>query len=377
MQFSNRISDTGESRTARFIPLVNRMKQEGRQVINLAIGEPEYDIPEPVADAVKQALEKEQIRYGPVSGMDRLKNELAKQFKGYTADNIIVSNGSKQILYSLFQVILNPGDEVIIPRPCWVSFPEQVKLAGGVPVLVDTRQHQLDLDKIEKALSKKTKAILINSPNNPTGAMYPARDLAEIAKIARAADLWLVSDEAYDFFVYDDRPIAGLFSCEEIRDRLVVTRSFSKHFSMTGFRVGYGAGPDSLVRAMTTLQSHLSGNVCTLAQFGALAALKMDPAIADEWWTDLKKKRDMAFDRLSPLFDCIKPKGAFYLFPDIRHHLKNRETDADFAHRLLLNAGVAVVPGIDFEGPGHVRISFAIPFDNLVLAIDKIKNELM
>lgn len=377
MLYSDRISTVGLSRTARFIPLVNRMKQEGKAVISLAVGEPEYDCPQPVADAVKQALDTQPVRYGPVSGMDRLKIKLAKQFEGYTADNIIVSNGSKQILYSIFQVILNPGDEVIIPRPCWVSFPEQVKLAGGVPVFVDTCQHQLDLNKIEKALSKKTRAMLINSPNNPTGAVYPARDLAEAAKFARAEDLWLVSDEAYDFFVYDDCPGTGLLACENIRDRLVMTGSFSKQFSMTGFRVGYGAGPASLIQAMTTLQSHLTGNVCTFAQFGALAALEMDPAIADAWRTDLKKKRDLVFEKLSPLVECIKPNGAFYLFPDIRRHLKKGETDEDFAFRLLTRAGVAVVPGSDFGGPGHVRICFAAPMDKLVLAIDNITNELI
>lgn len=376
MKLSDRISGAGESRTARFIPLVNQMKKEGKPVINLAIGEPEYQSPKPVVDAVKTALENGQTRYGPISGLDLLKMRLADKFEGYTPDNIIISNGSKQILYSIFQVILNPGDEVIIPRPCWVSFSEQVKLAGGVPVFVDTHQHQLDMSRIEQALSMKTKAILINSPNNPTGAVYPAEDLERIADIALSNDLWLVSDEAYDFFVYDDRPCAGLFSCRDIRDRLVVTRSFSKHFSMTGFRVGYAAAPAPLIQAMITLQSHLTGNVCTFAQFGAIAALEMDDAIAENWRMDLKEKRDLAFDRIQLVFDCIKPQGAFYLFPDIHQYLKKGETDEDFAIRILEQAGVAVVPGTDFGQTGHVRICFAAPFDTLTLAIDKIKEVL-
>ncbi len=376
MQFSDRISGAGESKTARFIPLINKLKQDGIDVINLAIGEPEYESPAPVIDAVKKALENGQTRYGPVAGLDLLKERLAEGFQGYTKDNIIVSNGSKQILYSIFQVILNPGDEVIIPRPSWVSFSEQIRLAGGIPVFVDTHDNHLDIRNIEKAVSSRTRAVLINSPNNPTGAVYPFDTLEKMARIAVSDNLWVISDEAYDFFVYDDIPFTSPFAFPHLRERLVVTRSFSKHFSMTGFRVGYAAAPIPFIRAMTTLQSHLTGNVCSFAQYGALSALDMDNRIIKDWRMALTKKRDLIFEELSPVFDCIKPEGAFYLFPDISRHLNPNETSADFAARILEKTGVAVVPGEDFGKPGHVRISFAVPHETLVRAIEKIKEVL-
>jgi aspartate aminotransferase len=376
LKLSNRIQSIEESKTARFIPLLDTLKRQGRSVISLAIGEPAYDTPSPVLDATKQALERQETRYGATAGLDELRNALASRFEGYGAENIVIFNGSKQALYTIFQAICDPGDQVIIPVPCWVSFAEQVKLAGGQPVFVATDNHQLDVDAITAAVGARTRAILINSPNNPTGAVYPEAMLEKIAHLAVAHDLFLVADEAYDFFVYDRSRCPSLYDLEAIRDRLIVTRSFSKQFAMTGFRVGYAAAPVAVAAALIRLQSHLSGNVCTFAQHGALAALEMDAQRLIQRREDLLHKRDLAFDQVSKFSTCIRPQGAFYLFPDISEHLRKNERSGDFAARILETAGVAVVPGEDFGMDGHVRICFAAPDDQLLEAFKRIREVL-
>ena len=272
----------------------------------------------------------------------------------------------------IFQMICDPADEVIIPMPFWVSFIEQVKLAGGKPVPVATRNHQLNCEAIEAAVTQRTKAILINSPNNPSGAVYPMADLQKIAQLADDHDLFIVADEAYDAFVYDGSVHASMFDIERVRNRVIVTRSFSKSYSMTGFRIGYVAAPDKIIAALSKIQSHLSGNVCTFAQYGALAALALDGHLLSARHTELEQKRDMAFQYVSKLFDCLKPQGAFYLFPDVSAVLKNNETSEALAQRILKQAGVAVLAGEAFGMANHLRISFAVSEENLKNGLEQI-----
>ena len=376
MKLSNRIQSIEGSKTARFIPLMAQLRRQGRRVISLTIGEPEFDTPAAVIEATQAALARQQTRYGEIAGLADLRAALAGHFKGCTAEHVVIFNGSKQALYTIFQTICDPGDRVIIPVPCWVSFSEQVKLAGGEPVFVATRDHQLDIDAIAAAITDRTRAILINSPNNPTGAVYPRRDLARIASLAMAHDLWLVADEAYHFFVYDEATCPSLFDLEAVRDRLIVTRSFSKHFAMTGFRVGYAVAPAEVAAAMARLHSHLTGNVCTFAQYGARAALAMDDGLLHKRREQLRKKRDLAFSQVEGLFACIRPRGAFYLYPDVTAHLGQGETSGDFAARILEKTGVAFVPGEDFGLDGHVRICFAAPEDQLLDAFQRIREVL-
>jgi aspartate aminotransferase len=376
MKLSDRVNQIEESGTVQFTLLLQQMRKEGRDVIDLAVGEPPYDTPDKVLDATKRALDQGKTKYGAVAGLQELKSRLALQFEGYDEKNIIISNGSKQCLYTMFQVICDPLDEVIISRPYWVSFPQQVKLAGGRPVFVDTRNHQLDIEKIEQVISPKTRAILINSPNNPTGAVYPAQDLEKIAGLALKNDLYIISDEAYRSYVYDGLKPHSLFEFKDIRPQLIVTRSFSKGFNMTGFRVGYVVGPPDIIAALNKLQSHVSGNVCTFAQYGALAALDMKESDLVGWRNDLEKKRDFAFNKISGLFDCVRPAGAFYLFPDVSRHLENGMTAADLARRILEKTGVAVVPGEEFGVPGHIRISYAVFREDLERGLEKIAEAL-
>lgn len=376
MRLSDRIETVTESRTVQFTSLLSERTAKGASVINMAVGEPEHGTPLPVVVATKQALDDGKTRYSPVQGTKKLKSRLSEQFESYGEENIIVSNGSKQSLYAIFQAICNPLDEVVVPRPYWVSFSEQVKLASAVPVFVDTRAHQLDCRAVSESVTIRTRAIIINSPNNPTGAVYPFETLRKIADIAISNDLFIISDEAYCAFIYDDGLQDGFFRMEDVRDRLIVVRSFSKTYGMTGFRVGYVVAPKEIITALARLQSHLTGNVCTFAQEGALAALSLDPVLIEENRVQLKKKRDLAYEYAARQFDCIKPAGGFYLFPDVSRHLKKGWTSEDFANHLLGNAGVAVVPGEAFGMGGHIRISYAVPEKELIAGFERIASVL-
>jgi len=372
MKLSDKIESIEGSQTVAFTALIQQLRQEGREIIDLAVGEPQFDTPAPVIAATKKALDDQMTRYGPVNGLAELRTRLATQFSGYDTDNILITNGSKQALYMIFQVICDPGDEVIIPMPFWVSFIEQVKLAGGRPVPVATRDHQLNCEAIAAAVTPQTRAILINSPNNPSGAVYPMADLQKIAQLADDHNLFIIADEAYNAFVYDGSVHASMFEIETVRNRVIVTRSFSKSYSMTGFRIGYIAAPGEIIAALSKIQSHLSGNVCTFAQYGALAALSLDDRLLSARQSELQQKRDLAFQRVSKLFPCIKPRGAFYLFPDVSSALKDNQTSEILAARILKQAGVAVVPGEAFGMAKHMRISYAVSEENLKNGLDQI-----
>lgn len=372
MKLSAKIQAIAGSQTVAFTALIQKLRREGREIIDLAVGEPQFDTPAAVIDATKTALDAQKTRYSPVNGLSELRTQLAVQFSGCDIDNILITNGSKQALYMIFQVICDPADEVIIPVPFWVSFVEQVKLAGGKPVPVATKDHQLNCEAIERAVTQRTKAILINSPNNPSGAVYPLTDLKKIVRLAADHNLFIVADEAYNAFVYDGSVHTSMFDTECDRNRLIVTRSFSKSYSMTGFRIGYIAAPGQIIAALSKLQSHLSGNVCTFAQYGALAARSMDEHLLSTRQSELQQKRDMALQYVSTLFDCIQPQGAFYLFPDVSMVLKNDETSEALAERLLKQAGVAVVAGEAFGMAKHLRISFAVSEESLKNGLKRI-----
>ncbi len=374
--FSRRLAAVSESKTTRIFAQAQEMRRQGREIISLAVGEPDFETPMPIIAATRQALTAQHTRYGPVPGEPALRERLAQAFDGYTADNILVTNGAKQALYSLFQVLCDPGDEVILAKPCWVSFTEQIVLAGGRPVLVETGEaFELDPERIRRAITPRTRAILINSPNNPTGAVYKIEAIMATADLAAERGLYLISDEAYHAYTFG-RPHMPALVVSPDRARVVTVRSFSKHYNMTGFRLGYVAADKSVIQALSRLQSHTTGNVCTFAQHGALAALEMDQGIVAERCAELQRRRDLALARTRELFPCTAGDGAFYLFPDVRGRLRNGETSADLAARLLDQAGVALVPGEAFHGPGHIRISFGTGPETLTRAFDKIREVL-
>jgi aspartate aminotransferase len=370
---SKRLHSVGESGTTRIFTLAQTLRRQGRDIISLAVGEPDFDTPAPVVAATRRALAGQKTRYGAVAGIEPLRNRLAGAFQGYGPANVIITNGAKQGLYSLFQVLLNPGDEVILSKPCWVSFTEQIKLAGGVPALVKTRDHQLDPVAVRQAVTDRTKAILINSPNNPTGAVYSREEIEAVLRIAETCGCWLIADEAYHTFAYPPATHVRAFDLSASPERIITVRSFSKHYMMTGFRLGYVAGPEGVIKAMADLQSHLCGNVCSFAQYGALAALEMDQSFVEHYRSALHRRRDIAFECSERLFDCVQPAGAFYLFPNIENVLGAAESSEAFALRLLRESGVAVVPGEAFGKPGHIRISFGIAEAQLRAAFERIE----
>ena len=375
-QFAARVTAVAESKTTRFFGMVQSLRQQGRRIISLAVGEPDFDTPEAVIRATREALASQATRYGAVAGELALRRDLAQAFEGYGPGNILITNGAKQGLFEIFQALCNPGDEVIIPSPCWVSFAEQVRLAGGRPVLVDTVDHQIDPDIIQKAVTPRTRAILVNTPNNPTGAVYPAEALATVARIAAGHGLYLIADEAYHAFTFDGGVHRQMYDLATDRRQLVTVRSFSKQYNMTGFRLGYVVADAALIEMLVRLQSHMSGNVCTFSQYGGLAALEMDQNIVEQRRAALQRRRDIAYGYARELFDCIRPQGAFYLFPDVRPYLRPGENSEVLAMRLLDQASVAVVPGEAFGAAGHIRISYTVSEADLHLAFEKMKEAL-
>ncbi len=399
MRFADRVHAVTPSRTTTITALIARLRAQGRDIVNLAAGETDFAPPEAVKTAVRTAMDQNDVRYGPVAGLPALRERLSAEFTGLYGgcgpENIIVSNGAKQILYTIMQALVSPGDEVIIPGPCWVSLPQQIRLAGGVPVIVlppetDTADDPATagaspppmepaLEALEAAVTPRTRIVLINSPNNPTGAVYSAALLDGLAALCRRHDLWLVSDEAYEAFLYgQDAPVpsrhfrdTGKRDDRDGQSRLVAVRSFSKTYSMTGLRAGYAAGPVPFIREMEKIQSHLSGNVCTAVQRGALAALDCREEVLAEIMPVMIRRRDFARAGVSRWGGCPLPAGAFYLFPDVRRHLKGGPaapagasgkapaSTVDLCAAILEKTGVAAVPGEAFGQVGHLRISYA------------------
>lgn len=379
-KLSERTLNIAESTTTKLMGDVQQLKAAGEKIISFNAGEPDFDPPEVILKATEHALLNGKTKYGAVPGEMVLRQAIAKKLNtdngmDVTADQILVANGSKQILYMIFQALCNPGDEVIVLKPYWVTFPEGIKLAGGVPVFVDTVNHQPDLDAIQAAITPRTKAILVNSPNNPTGAVYPRETLKAIGELAVSNEIYVISDEAYEGLVYHGaQHISMAALSSDIARWTITTQTFSKSYCMTGFRVGYLAADVSVVKAINKMNSHLTGNVCTFAQYGAVGALEADPTIFQDMQKTFEQRFELAYPLCQEIFDCVKPTGAFYLFPDVSAYLGERFADDDaLAAHLLSEARVAVVPGSAFGAPGHLRISFSTGEEDIAQGFAQIK----
>jgi aspartate aminotransferase len=371
MRLSSRALAASESETLRLWNEAARLRSEGREILSLLEGEPDLPVPEPIIHATTNALEGGQTRYSSSTGLAGLKTALAGKLRDVNAvdappENILVANGAKQAIYEVLQALCEPGDEVLIPAPCWVTFPESVKLSGARPVLVDTGpDHQLDLPALRRAITPKTKALILNTPNNPTGAVYREKDLQSAVELANERDLIIIADEAYEALVYDGaRHVSVAALGKGAAARTVTVQTFSKSFGMTGYRVGYACGPAELMKAAGRIHSHVTGNVCTFAQLGALHAVVMafQTKHRETWRAEHQKRRDAAYERAAKLFDCVKPQGGLFLFADARRHLGRKfKTSTELASHFLREAGVAVVPGSAFGREGFVRLSFSQP----------------
>lgn len=382
MRLSSRGAAVAESATLRLAAELSRLRAAGKDVISLLEGESELDPPATVTAATAQALKQGLTRYSNAAGLPELRTALAAKLKkenGVSAapEDILVTNGAKQAIYTALQTLCGPGDEVVIPAPYWVTFPSAVLLAGARPVFAPALGRELPVDAIARAVTKRTKAVIINTPNNPTGAVYGRDELKALAALARKKDLFLVCDEAYERLVYDGRRHVSLASLgPDAARRTVTVQTFSKSYAMTGFRVGYLAGSPEIVKAAARIHSHVTGNVCAFVQRGALAALD-DGTFTNRQCIVMQKRRDLAFRETTKLFDCLKPRGGFFLFPDVRRHLGRGCPDsAALAERLLKEARVAVLPGSACGKEGHIRVSFSTSEADIAEGIRRIREAL-
>ena len=369
MRLTRRMQAVEPSATTAFTALVDAERRRGRHIVNLAVGEYHGRAVDAIVQATQHALGQGDYRYGPVVGIMDLRQRIADTYPGRSAEHVIVTNGAKQALFGLFQAICDPGNEVIIPSPAWVSFPQMVRLAGGIPVPVPTDGHLPDIEKVRSAVTPDTRAILINSPNNPTGAVYPAAHITALVELAREKGLYLISDETYADLVYGGARHISVLSRPEIDEHVILVSSFSKTYAMTGFRVGYLVAAPGIIDTMTILQGHSTGNVCTFAQRGAIAALESPESVRADIRSELEANRDAAMRLVTPKLPCRRPEGAFYLFPDVSAYLAPGTTAVDLCASLLKKTGVAVVPGDAFGDPGHVRISFSVEKDTLTAGL--------
>lgn len=378
MRLSSRAEAASESATLRLSAAAARLRAGGREVLSLLEGEPDLPAPSKVREATRRALARGLTRYSDAAGLPELRVLISRKLRarnGIAAapDDILVTNGAKQALYDALQTICGPGDEVLIPSPYWVSFPESVRLAGAKPVFVATRAHQLDVDAVARAVTPRTRAIIINSPNNPTGAVYPAAALRALARLAARRGFLIVSDEAYEDFVYDAAAHVSVAALGAA-GRTITIQTFSKSYSMTGFRVGFLHAPAEIVRAARRLHGHITGNVCTFAQHGAIAALGLGRGELERRRAVFQKRRDLAYALASRRFDCVKPRGGLFVFADARRHLGGRIKDTEaLAENLLHKAGVSVVPGSACGMEGFLRFSFTSPEPVLREAFSRIE----
>lgn len=380
MKLASRVNQVTPSLTLAIDSLAKEMKKNGEDVCSFSAGEPDFDTPTHIKAAAKKALDEGKTRYGPAAGEAGLRKAIAEKLLrdnqlAYNADNVIVTNGGKQSLYNLIMALIEAGDEVIIPAPYWLSYPEMVTLAGGTSVIVNTsleNQYKITPEQLEAAITPKTKLFVLNSPSNPTGIVYTPEEIAALAKIVVEKDILVVSDEIYEKILYDGaihRSIASFGP--EIFQRSIISNGFAKAFSMTGWRVGYIAGPVEIVKAMTKIQSHSTSNVCTFAQYGAIAALASSQDCIEEMVKAFSERRQYILERVRaiPGLDCPTPNGAFYVFIDISQiGLKS----GDFCQKLLESQKVAAIPGIAFGADDCIRLSYATDLKTIEKGFDRI-----
>jgi aspartate aminotransferase len=386
MSLSERVSTLTPSSTLAITAKAKELKAQGFDVIGLGAGEPDFNTPDHIIDSAYQAMKEGQTKYTPAEGIPALRQAICDKLQQdnqltYNLKQIIVCSGAKHALFNIFQVIINPGDEVIIPIPYWVSYPEQVKLAGGIPIYIEGKEEKsfkVSPEQIEKAITSKTKAIIINSPSNPTGSIYERAELEAIAEVCVKNNLFIISDEIYEKLIYGEAEHISIASfSKEVYDRTFVVNGMSKPYSMTGWRIGYAAGPEKYIRAMVDLSSHSTSNPTSIAQYGALAALVGTQVPLEMMKKEFKHRRDVTLELLRELpgVSCIEPKGAFYLFPNVTEAVKNSpysSTD-EWVAGLLEEEKVALIPGSGFGSPDNIRISYATSLDVLEEGVRRIK----
>ena len=389
---SHRCQNIAPSLTLSIDARAKEMKEAGLDVIGFGAGEPDFPTPAFICDAAKEALDKGMTRYTPAAGTKALRKAICRKLERdndmtYTYGDIVVSSGAKHSLYNLFQTIIDPGDEVLIPTPCWVSYPEMVRMAGGVPVFIpsDEAHNFIPTNRdIAARVTRRTKAIIITSPSNPNGSVWSKEQLQYVADLAVTHPFYVVSDEIYEKLIYDGQKHFSIAQLgEEIKAQTFIVNGMSKAYAMTGWRIGYVAGPRQVMKAMANFQSHASSNPNSIAQYAALKALtdEQGESCIQEMVAQFELRRNAMVERINqiPGLSCLKPQGAFYIMMNIKQLLGRSyngriiESALDFAELLLAEKEVAVVPGEAFEAEGFCRLSYALSLEQCLKGLDRIE----
>ena len=381
MKLAARVSQVTPSITLAIAAKAKAMKAEGIDVCSFSAGEPDFDTPAHIKASAAKALDEGKTKYGPAAGEPKLREAIAHKLKNdnglnYKAENVLVTNGGKHSLYNLIVALIDPGDEVIIPSPYWLSYPEMVTLVGGKSVIVETDAstgYKITPEQLKKAITPKTKLFVLNSPSNPAGMVYTPGEIKALAQVIVDADIYVVSDEIYEKILYDGAEHISIGSLgEEIFSRTLISNGFAKGYSMTGWRLGYLAGPVEIIKAASTIQGHSTSNVCTFAQYGAIAALESSQDCVEEMRQAFAKRRQVMFARLNaiPGLSTAKPDGAFYLFPDIS---KTGLKSLEFCDAFLAEHQVALIPGVAFGADKNVRLSYATDMTTIEKGMDRLE----
>ncbi|MBO2517731.1 MAG: aspartate aminotransferase [Clostridiales bacterium] len=391
LSISKVCSQITPSVTLKLNAAVAEMKKQGLPVIGLGAGEPDYTTPPHISAAAKQAIDAGRTFYTAAAGLPELRRALVhflKKDKGldYDISQAIITTGAKQALLGAFLAVLDPGDEVLLPTPCWVSYPEMIRMAGGIPVMIPTTKEQGFVPSIEQlraAVTPRTKAMLLNTPSNPTGAVWNRQQLQDLADLAVEKEFYVISDEIYEKLVYDGAEHICIASLgKQICDQTVVISGFSKAYAMTGWRMGYATGPKDVIAAMASYQSHATGNPNTITQYAGIAALTGDQECVEHMRQAFSRRRQLMVERISrmPLVSCFMPHGAFYVMLDVRGVVGKSinghviASAADFAEQLLNEKYVASVPCEAFGAPGFCRLSYAISDQHIAEAMDRLES---
>jgi aspartate aminotransferase len=381
MKLAKRAQDIGESVTLEITSKAKKMAKEGIDVVNFAAGEPDFGTPDFIKQAAIKAINEGFTKYTPSSGMLELREAISKKFKqdnglDYSPAEIVVSNGAKHSLYNIFQALCEQGDEVIIPAPYWLSYPAMVSMSEARSVFVQTSAKNnfkvTEKDLVSK-ITKKTKCFILNSPSNPTGSLYEKSELEEIARIAAKHKIFVISDEIYEKLVYDNKKYTSIASLgKDIYDLTITVNGVSKSYSMTGWRIGYAAGPIEVMKAIANVQSHATSNPASISQKAALAALAGGQKFIEDMKKEFEKRRNFMVSRINKMknISCTMPAGAFYVFCDIS---KLKEGSARIANRLLDEAKVAVIPGEPFGADSFIRLSFATSMEVIKEGLDRVE----
>ncbi|MFQ5645221.1 MAG: pyridoxal phosphate-dependent aminotransferase [Thiogranum sp.] len=385
---SERVCAIKPSPTLAVSNLASQLRAQGRDIIGLGTGEPDFDTPQHIKDTAIEAIERGETKYTAVDGTVELKQAIIDKFVRdngliYRPDQILVSGGGKQSFYNLCQAVINAGDEVLIPSPYWVSYPDMVLLAEGIPVIIETRidtGFKVSPELLAASITPKTRMLVLNSPSNPSGVAYSNADLAAIGEVLlQHPDILIVTDDMYEHIIWGDNEFSNIVNaCDVLYSRCMVLNGVSKAYAMTGWRIGYAAGPTDIVKAMKKIQSQSTSNPCSVSQGASVAALNGDHACVREMVTQFKQRHDYVVASLNatPHIRCLESDGTFYSFPCIQDFIDSRddiETDVDVANLLLDKVGVALVPGSAFGAEGYMRISFATSMQNLENAMARIR----